>query len=228
MDKPNYYAIIPASVRYDKDLSPTAKLFFVEITSLANATGICFAGNDYFSKIYNISERQVKRIIKQLEEKGYIYVTRNTQSREIQLAERVTKMSLEGDKNVTKKGDKNVTHNNTSINNKYNNIYSPEFEEWYSKYPNKFNKKQTYKNYTKCCKEYTDKQLMQSLNNYIDYIKQNAVDERYIVRSTNFVGNKQEFLAWFPEEHTQQPEEKPPEQFRDEITEIISDEWYDE
>lgn len=93
MDKPNYYAIIPASVRYDKDLSPTAKLFFGEITSLANATGICFAGNDYFSKIYNISERQVKRIIKQLEEKEYIYVTRNTQSREIQLAERVTKMS---------------------------------------------------------------------------------------------------------------------------------------
>lgn len=228
MDKPNYYAIIPASVRYDKDLSPTAKLFFGEITSLANATGICFAGNDYFSKIYNISERQVKRIIKQLEEKGYIYVTRNTQSREIQLAERVTKMSLEGDKNVTQKGDKNVTHNNTSINNKYNNIYSPKFEEWYSKYPNKFNKKQTYKNYTKCCKEYTDKQLMQSLDNYIDHIKQNAVDERYIVRSTNFVGNKQEFLAWLPEEHIQQPEEKPPEQFRDEITEIISDEWYDE
>ena len=69
---------------------------------------------------------------------------------------------------------------------------------------------------------------MQSLDNYIDHIKQNAVDERYIVRSTNFVGNKQEFLAWLPEEYTQQPEEKPPEQFRDEITEIISDEWYDE
>ena len=32
----NYYAIIPATVRYDKDLKPAEKLLYGEVTALAN------------------------------------------------------------------------------------------------------------------------------------------------------------------------------------------------
>ena len=32
----NYYAIIPATVRYDKELKPAEKLLYSEVTALAN------------------------------------------------------------------------------------------------------------------------------------------------------------------------------------------------
>ena len=32
----NYYAIIPATVRYDKDFKPAEKLLYGEVTALAN------------------------------------------------------------------------------------------------------------------------------------------------------------------------------------------------
>ena len=145
MDKPNYYGILPAKVRYDKNLSGMAKLLYCEITALSNATGVCFASNKYFAELYDIEPRHVQRIIKQLKDTGYITVSITAKKREICITDRVTNMSCEGDKNVVAEGDKNVTHNNTSNNNIYNNSenthanekttlsYPPEFEAWYSK-----------------------------------------------------------------------------------------------
>lgn len=42
MEQPNYYAIIPACVRYAK-IKANAKLLYGEITALANKTGECYA-----------------------------------------------------------------------------------------------------------------------------------------------------------------------------------------
>ena len=64
--KPNYYAIIPANVRYDKDISPNAKLLFGEITSLCNQKGYCWATNEYFSTLYGVSDRTIQNLLKQL------------------------------------------------------------------------------------------------------------------------------------------------------------------
>ena len=50
--KSSYYSILPAVVRYDKDLTDKAKLLYSEITCLCNKEGYCFATNNYQRKIY--------------------------------------------------------------------------------------------------------------------------------------------------------------------------------
>jgi len=49
MEKPNYYAILSAEVRYDNRLRPNVKLLYAEITALCNMNMECFASNRYFS-----------------------------------------------------------------------------------------------------------------------------------------------------------------------------------
>ena len=72
--KQGYYAIIPANVRYDKDISPNAKLLYGEITALCNQKGFCWASNQYFSNLYGVSDRTIRTLIKQLQDKKYIKV----------------------------------------------------------------------------------------------------------------------------------------------------------
>lgn len=72
MEQPNYYAIIPANVRYDIELTPNAKLLYGEITALCDKEGYCWATNEYFAKLYQTSDKTITRNLKQLENKGYI------------------------------------------------------------------------------------------------------------------------------------------------------------
>lgn len=73
-EKPNYWAVIPATVRYDPELPPNAKLLYGEISSLTDVTGYCFASNAYFEALYELSERTISRLLKTLEQRGYIKV----------------------------------------------------------------------------------------------------------------------------------------------------------
>lgn len=71
--QPNYYSIIPASVRYDPDLKANEKLIYGEITALCDNLGYCWATNDYFAKLYQVSRRTVSRWVNNLVKKGYLY-----------------------------------------------------------------------------------------------------------------------------------------------------------
>ena len=75
MENPSYYAIIPAEVRYDENLSPNAKLLFAEITCLCNKNGVCKASNKYFSDLYKVSTVSVSTWVSQLVKNGYIETT---------------------------------------------------------------------------------------------------------------------------------------------------------
>ena len=72
--KNNYYAVIPATVRYNKELKPAEKLLYGEITSLTNKMGYCFATNKYFADLYNVTNHTVSQWISHLEKKEYIQI----------------------------------------------------------------------------------------------------------------------------------------------------------
>ena len=65
-EKPNYYAIIPAEVRYSKTLTPNAKLLYAEITALCNMNGKCTASTQYFCRLYEVSRGAVQNWLKML------------------------------------------------------------------------------------------------------------------------------------------------------------------
>lgn len=130
-----YYAIIPANVRYDKDLAPNAKLLYGEITALCNEKGYCWASNQYFAELYGVSILSIKRWVNSLVTKGYVYRTLTYKPNSKEVDKRI--LSIDGGikidttsvqecydpsiKNGTSSSIKNDTDNNTVINNTFNN-----------------------------------------------------------------------------------------------------------
>ena len=71
--KKSYFAVIPATVRYDKTIPAAAKLLYGEITALCNQSGLCWAENTYFANLYEVSVRTVQFWINALLNAGYIH-----------------------------------------------------------------------------------------------------------------------------------------------------------
>ncbi|WP_051951446.1 helix-turn-helix domain-containing protein [Flavobacterium sp. ASV13] len=158
MDQPNFYALIPANVRYDQNLKPNAKLLYGEITALCNTSGFCWAGNEYFAKLYKVDQKTVSRWISDLEKGGYISVEvikKDGNKRKLFLSgsldQVVTKKSRGSDKKITslltkksQPSDEKITpyiRNNNTSNNTIKNTENKEqtalafFEE---NYPSRF------------------------------------------------------------------------------------------
>ena len=115
-EKPNYYAIIPANVRYS-NLKPNAKLLYGEITALSNKLGYCFASNTYFADLYSVSKNTVSRWLSDLKKLGFINIMIERDNNN-----QITKRIIGIVKNVDTPIDEKVKVNNTSINNTSNNI----------------------------------------------------------------------------------------------------------
>jgi len=108
---PAYFAIIPANVRYCKDLEPSAKLLYGEITALCNKEGYCWAGDKYFADLYGAGLSTIKKWISSLKKLGFIWTEQYNvgfnKKRRIYIVE--LKKSLQGLRNETMHGLENET-----------------------------------------------------------------------------------------------------------------------
>lgn len=82
-EKPTYFAVIPADVRY-AEISANSKLLYGEITALTSKEGFCWASNAYFAKLYGTTQKTVSRWIQELKNIGAIdYTVENRNTRKI-------------------------------------------------------------------------------------------------------------------------------------------------
>jgi hypothetical protein len=137
-EKPSYYAIITADVRYDERLSPSEKLMWGEFTCLTNKYGFSTASNNYFAKLYNKDPSTISKWVKHLEECGYITVDYERNGK--QIISRIIRMTHAGSIEKFHNGIENLQwgvlkksqggieknakrilqdNNNTSLNNTY-------------------------------------------------------------------------------------------------------------
>lgn len=138
MEKPNYYGILPANVRYDKNLKPMEKILYCELTALSNKYGYCNASNSYFAKLYEVHKDTVSSWINNLKKQDYIDTvvikdekTKQVKERRIYInnvnpvgkkTDTYPEKDIEGiDKKTDTPIGKKTEDNITSINNTRNN-----------------------------------------------------------------------------------------------------------
>lgn len=211
-----YYAIIPATVRYDEELTPVAKLLYAEITALTNSEGYCWATNAYFAELYKMHEKSISRLISLLERKGYIrsevgkkgyktyrnlYVidsnpTVTLDSNPSVTADSNQPVTLDSNPNVTQNTLKEInTKTNTKdkkINKKSvpNSEYEAEFETLWGIYPKKVARKNALSSYIKArkVKKYTYETIKLGLERYIEFLEVSGrgKDKEYVLNGSSF------------------------------------------
>ena len=140
----SYYAVIPASVRYNENLCANSKLLYGELTALSNQEGYCWASNKYFADLYKVHKNTVSKWINGLKENGFIYVVIEKYDtgfdRKIYIRDTINenietpKQKAEGGINEKveppkRKAEHNNTYNTTNNNTNNKPFISPKLEE---------------------------------------------------------------------------------------------------
>ena len=129
-EKPSYYAIIPAEVRYSKKLTPNAKLLYAEITALCNMNGKCTASTEYFCRLYEVSRASIQNWLKMLDDNGYIDRTVIYKQGSKEILHRYINLKDKGSINIsTDNTNINITNTNLTDSNKKAFFKKPTVEE---------------------------------------------------------------------------------------------------
>lgn len=212
-DSPNYWAIIPAHVRYS-DITPNAKLLYAEITALSNVKGYCFASSNYFAELYKTTTRSIQNWLKELEDKKFIqrevfykdnskqiesrhiYINQDPYGKNLQYLPNEFSVPIENnfstpcEKNDITPTEKIFIDNNTSINKtRSNNIYmsDSDFEEFWNTYPKKLDKKEAKLKFKKIKSELKEK-ILSSLEAHKK--TEQWKDPKYIPYPKTWLGNE--------------------------------------
>ena len=129
-EKPNYYAILTAEVRYSKALTPNAKLLYAELTALCNMNGKCTASTEYFCRLYEVSRVSIQKWLKNLEDNNHIRRVNiyKQGSKEI-LTRVITLVNTPSKEKLTDNTNINITNTNLTDSNKKAFFKKPTLDE---------------------------------------------------------------------------------------------------
>ena len=202
---PNYYAVIPANVRYNKKLRANEKLLYGEITALASKSGECWASNNHFADLYDVTPQAISKWISDLEQQGYISTQLIYETDKKEVEKRIIKI-LEVSTNIDRVStnvsggyQQKFKENNTSNNN--NNICSSDeelaenFDKIWKLYPRKDGKNTAFAHYKSWLKgkkyagrivKLNNKQMWFATKKYADLVEANKTEKQYIKMGSTF------------------------------------------
>ena len=183
----NYYAIIPAYVRYDNTLKPNEKLLYGEITALCNEEGYCWATNEYFAQLYEVHSKTISQWINELKEKGYINVEliRNEKTKAIE--KRIISINKKVDIVLINKKEDKSSNNETELADNFDKIWQI--------YPRKDGKNAAFNHYKAWLKgrnyagrtvKLDNKQMWYATKKYADLVAKNKTEKQYIKMGSTF------------------------------------------
>lgn len=127
-EKPNYYAILTAEVRYAENLTDLQKLLYAEITALSNKTGECWARNKYFAELYRKSEKRISELISDMAVKKYITCDSNPDLKRGGISRKIRITPPEKYGEVTPKNTESSINTTRLIIQEEQSSSSPEFK----------------------------------------------------------------------------------------------------
>lgn len=134
MENPSYFSVLPANVRYDKELKANEKLLYSEIVALSNKNGYCTAKNKYFAELYDVHKKTISDWISHLRDRGYIdieliYDGKSIVGRKIFIGQPIREKMDTYPSNDGYPIREITDYNNTSINNKQEEKENKESED---------------------------------------------------------------------------------------------------
>lgn len=221
-----YYAVIPANVRYDKNLIPNAKLLYGEITALCNEKGYCWASNEYFAELYDVSKTSIKKWLKSLEDNRYIErkVKYKEGSKEID-TRWITIVAYPQQEKLPTPRQEKCPDNNTVINNTINTTTEEKnsssnrdlkerFDTIWKGYPNKKGKESAFKAYKRAIKSgVTDEVILDGIRCYNKEIELKKTEKHFIAHGSTWFNQ----MRW-DDEYTKDPERQLPSYELEDVT----------
>lgn len=209
-ERPNYYSILTADVRYDKRLKKHAdcKVLYSEITALSNKYGYCKASNKYFAELYDRPITRISKWINLLKELGYlkvemIYKENSKEIQERRLYPISTPINANGNRGIDVNdkggivvdGKDNITSiNNINISDKDNSESNNKNRFNYSKLINSINEaaNTNFRNssnnrkliHARLADGYTEEELIKVIKFKANQWKNNEKMKKYIVLTT--------------------------------------------
>lgn len=220
---PAFYAIIPANVRYNKNLCPNAKLLYGEITALCNEKGYCWANNDYFAKLYGVSKVSVSKWISSLVDNDLVSIeiiykegTKEILYRYLRLVIYPIKEKFNTpikeklkDNNTVTNNTFNKKSNKKEIEENKNSKVEEYFLRFYQLYQKKGDRQTAFKTFLKLCKGAVNIETLieDILSSYDVYRQVAGADLQYWKNASTFLNNYKDYNQQYLQQFKQSKEQ---------------------
>ncbi|MCG7342356.1 helix-turn-helix domain-containing protein [Staphylococcus auricularis] len=183
------YGLVFKRVMKDTDISIEAKALYSYLSAYAGSSETAFPGVDLICHELNISDKRFKKYRKQLEDNGYLSVdrerTNNGFSKNIYTIEHnpvsgnfVPVQNFPGrivpgqndPTTINSITNNNNTNNNKTINTSASDVAREKFDEWWSLYDKKMDKKKAFSLFKSALKKHDFETIMKGTKKYLNTI----------------------------------------------------------